>query len=67
MNLLTNSILTRIDEGKPRLLPYRLKWRRPHDAIYGFDLKLAKDEGLIGIFWKTFSKALKLKDSMLAD
>ena len=31
----------RVEESKPRLLPHRLKWRRSHNAVYWFDLKLA--------------------------
>ena len=34
-------IRPRVEESKPRLLPHRLKWRRSHDAVHWFDLKLA--------------------------
>ena len=39
------------DTGKPRMVPYRLKWERHHDAVYWFDLKIAQDKGLV--LWHT--------------
>ena len=33
----------RVEENKPRLLPHRLKWRRLHNAVHWFDLKLAHE------------------------
>ena len=45
--------------------PYRMKWRRHHDAVYWFDLKIAKGRELV--FWQTISNATILNDSMPAN
>ena len=38
------------------MVPYRTKWKRHHDSEYGFDLKIAQDNGLI--CWQTLSNAI---------
>ena len=38
------------------MLPRKLRWRRAHDAVYWFDLKLAEYEGLT--FRQTLSNAI---------
>ena len=40
------------------MLQYKLKWKRHHDAIHWFDLKIAQNEGLI--FWETLSNVIIL-------
>ena len=40
--------------NEPRMIPYRLKWRRMHDPMYGFDLNPARDKGVV--FWQTITK-----------
>ena len=45
---LSHSMLSpRSGEGKPRMLPDKLRWRRAHDANYWFGWKLAWDKGLV--------------------
>ena len=53
------------DIGMPRMVPYRIKWRRPHDAVYWFDLKSALDKGRV--FWQTMSNANRMLKVVHAD
>ena len=42
-----------------------MKWRRGHDAVYWFDLKIAQHRGLV--FWQSMLHAIILNDSMPAE
>ena len=60
------SILTpRVEEGRPRMIPYRLQWGRAHNAIDRFDSKLAQNKGCE--FRQTNSNAVVLFASMPTD
>ena len=50
MNILM--LTPRVEQGKPRMLPYTLKSGRARNAVYWFDLKLAQAKGLE--FWQNF-------------
>ena len=47
------------------MVPYKSKWKRHHDAIYWFDLKIAQDKGLI--FRETLPNAIIFNDSAPPD
>ena len=51
--------------NEPWNVPYELRWRRIHNAVFGIDLKSAKNKGLV--FWQAITNAIILYDSMLAD
>ena len=55
----------RIEEEKSRVLPYRLRWTRAHNAIYWTDEKLARDDALT--FWQTLSTIIILNEYMLTE
>ena len=55
-------ITPRVEEGQPRMLQYKLKWRAAYDTVYWFDLTSAQDKGLE--FWQTKSNAIVLYDPM---
>ena len=50
--------------NEPWNVPYELRWRRIHNAVFGIDLKSAKNKGLV--FWQTITNAIILYDSMPA-
>ena len=47
------------------MIPYRIKWKRRHDAVYWLSLKIVQSKGLA--FWQTISNVIILNDSMPAD
>ena len=51
---------------QPRMVPYTNR-RRPQDAVYWFDLKMAQEKGLHWYFGQTISNAIILNNSMPAD
>ena len=55
-------ITPRVEEGQPRMLQYKLKWRAAYDTVYWFDLTSTQDKGLE--FWQTKSNAIVLQDPM---
>ena len=53
------------DHGTPRIVPYKMRWKRDHDAVYWFDLTIAQDKERV--FWQTMCNAIILNDSMPSD
>ena len=43
----TMCVASQYQKNEPRLVPYKIRRRAHHDAIYYFDLKLARDRGLM--------------------
>ena len=52
----------RLEASQPRVISYISQWERSHDAVYGFESKLALDKGLG--FWQTVANAIILFESM---
>ena len=53
------------ESGQSRMVPCRMTWKRHHDSVYWFDLKIAQDKGLV--FWLAMSHDIILNDSMPVD
>ena len=51
--------------GHIRRFPQKMEWRRDHDAVYWFDLKIAQHRGLV--FWQSMLHVIILNDSMSAE